>query len=174
MTLVPIGVRSFLLIVNRRDAGPAIALKDSKYSIHDLCRCRGHGDQNLARFNMPLELGIAMAHRFGARRPDDSHDWLLLVPTGNLYDNYISDLAGYDPKQIEEKVEEVVPAVMSWLITRKDATVVSAVPQKILALRPKFMKARQRLREEWKGHEPWAEVVKTAAEIGQEGGLIPR
>jgi hypothetical protein len=59
----------------------------------------------------PLELGIAMAERF-------DHDWLILVPSGNLYANFISDLAGYDPKQIEEKVEEVIPAVMSWLLTR--------------------------------------------------------
>src|SRR6186997_348579 len=35
------------------------ALHGSFYSIHDLSRCEGEGDQNLARFNMPLELGIA-------------------------------------------------------------------------------------------------------------------
>ncbi len=28
------------------------ALFSSRYSIHDLSRCRGHGDANLARFNM--------------------------------------------------------------------------------------------------------------------------
>src|SRR5688572_17238718 len=40
------------------------AIFSSYYSIHDLSRCRGEGDERLARFNMPLELGIAMAHRF--------------------------------------------------------------------------------------------------------------
>src|SRR4051794_26873514 len=39
------------------------ALNLCRYSIHDLSRCRGEGDENLARFNMPLELGMAMALR---------------------------------------------------------------------------------------------------------------
>src|SRR2546428_13972039 len=44
----------------------------SKYSIHDLSRSTGEGDDNLARFNMPLELGMAAAFRFereGSNRP---------------------------------------------------------------------------------------------------------
>lgn len=149
------------------------ALKQSKYSIHDLCRCEGHGDKNLARFNMPLELGIAMAERFDNRKPANWHDWLVLVPPGNMYANFISDLAGYDPKQIEEKIDEVIPAVMSWLLTREDA-IGSPTPHDILALLPEFMMARQELRQKWNGHEPWSRVVKLAIEIGQQGGLIPR
>ena len=39
------------------------AVYTSNYSIHDLSRCRGEGEQLLARFNMPLELGLAMAFR---------------------------------------------------------------------------------------------------------------
>src|SRR5437762_9507278 len=39
-------------------------LSRSKYSIHDLSRPTGEGVDNLARFNMPLELGIACALRF--------------------------------------------------------------------------------------------------------------
>jgi hypothetical protein len=37
------------------------ALSNCKYSIHDLSRCTGEGSENFARFNMPLELGMAMA-----------------------------------------------------------------------------------------------------------------
>jgi len=51
------------------------ALLSSKYSIHDLCRCKGEGDDNLARFNMPLELGVCMAQRFGPEGKEN-HDWL--------------------------------------------------------------------------------------------------
>lgn len=40
------------------------AILSSKYAIHDLCRCRGEGDSNLARFNMPVELGVSMAQRW--------------------------------------------------------------------------------------------------------------
>ncbi len=39
------------------------AMRASKYSIHDLSRCQGEGDANLARFKMSLEFGIAMAER---------------------------------------------------------------------------------------------------------------
>ncbi len=39
------------------------ALANSKYLIHDLSRCTGEGIENVARFNMPLELGMAMARR---------------------------------------------------------------------------------------------------------------
>jgi hypothetical protein len=137
-------------------------------------RSARHGDKNLARFNMPLELGVAMAERFDVTRPANWHDWLVLVPNGNIHANFISDLAGYDPQQIEERVEKVIPAVMSWLLTREDAVVLATVPEDILDQLPKFMAARQQLKQKWKGHEPWSRVVKIAIEIGQEGGLIPR
>jgi hypothetical protein len=71
------------------------ALLASKYSIHDLSRCQGEGDRNLARFNMPLELGMAIAIRaqsFGNNR----HDWLVLVPERHRYSPIASDLAGFD------------------------------------------------------------------------------
>jgi len=35
-------------------------LAKSKYSIHDLSRFTGEGRANLARMNMPLELGVAI------------------------------------------------------------------------------------------------------------------
>ena len=53
------------------------AVFSSKYSIHDLSRCRGEGTDNLARFNMPLELGIAMARRFASQNESERHDWLI-------------------------------------------------------------------------------------------------
>jgi hypothetical protein len=40
------------------------ALFSCRYSIHDLSRSTGAGSENLARFNMPLELGMALARRF--------------------------------------------------------------------------------------------------------------
>src|SRR4051812_38488290 len=57
------------------------ALAECRYSIHDLSRYQGEGDLNLARFNMPLELGMAMQLR-GLRPAGDAHDWLVLVPEG--------------------------------------------------------------------------------------------
>jgi hypothetical protein len=72
---------------------------------------------------MPLELGVAVAQRFGPNG-DGSHDWRLLVPRESAYAQYLSDLAGFDPKQNDGTTETIVPAVMSWLATRPDAVLV--------------------------------------------------
>lgn len=68
------------------------AVFSSKYSIHDLSRCQGQGGELLARFNMPLELGIAMARRYQGRGKS-VHDWLVLVPEGHSYLKFVTDLA---------------------------------------------------------------------------------
>jgi hypothetical protein len=42
----------------------ARGLRESKYSIHDLSRFQGEGPEQLSRFNMPLELGMALSLRY--------------------------------------------------------------------------------------------------------------
>jgi hypothetical protein len=71
------------------------ALYSSDYPIHDLSRCRGEGEEVLARFNMPFELGIAMSRQYSADRASP-HDWLVLVPSTAPYARFVSDLAGFD------------------------------------------------------------------------------
>lgn len=141
------------------------ALVGSKYSIHDLSRCTGEGAENIARFNMPLELGMAMALRF--IEPAGEHDWLLLVPSGHPYGRFVSDLAAYDAIAHDGSVHGVVVAVMSWLATRSDA-VPTVTPQEVLALLPAFQSRRQALDEAWGGLPPWADVVMLAIEIARE------
>src|SRR5438876_10674071 len=54
-----------------------------KSSIHDLSRSTGEGGDNLARFNMPLELGMAAAFRFEREMSDrPPHRRFALVPEG--------------------------------------------------------------------------------------------
>ncbi len=142
-------------------------LKSCKYSIHDLCRCRGQGNQNLARFNMPLELGIAMSERFDESKPQNWHDWLVLVPPGHAYGAYISDLAGYDPKKVPQKVERVVPAVMSWLVTREEA-IPCPPPKDVLAALPEFTQARMELSDRWCGDAPWELLSRRLSKSGRE------
>jgi hypothetical protein len=148
------------------------SMRASKYSIHDLSRCRGDGDMNLARFNMPLELGIAMAQRLGADSSTDQHDWLVLVPRGHLYQDFISDLAGYDPRAYDDGPQSVVPAVMGWLATRPDA-VQTPTPQNVLGALPEFNAARAKLGAEWCGQVPWADLLTAAIRIARVKGLIP-
>jgi len=104
------------------------AIFSSKYSIHDLSRCQGEGSEQLARFNMPLELGIAMARRYMPTRESFTHDWLLLVPEGHQYLKFVSDLAGFDPLRYTGTAESAVPKVMLWLATRPDAARGAWVP----------------------------------------------
>lgn len=139
----------------------AKAVLSSRYSIHDLIRCRGEGNQGLARFNMPLELGIAMGRRIS--EGDDAHDWLILVPEGHGYVQFVSDLAGYDPKTHDNTTETVVRRVMVWLATRKDA-IWTPDPAAVLAALPNFRQRKNELIQRWGDEIPWADLILAARE----------
>lgn len=139
------------------------AVCSSKYSLHDLSRCQGEGVENIARFNMPLELGMAMAQRLMSKELGWAHDWLLLVPRGHSYLRFLSDVAGFDPKTHDGTVADMVPKVMSWLATRPDA-VKTPTPREVLAAFPRFQAGKRRLAEEWGGDTPWADIVIAALE----------
>lgn len=94
------------------------ALSSCRFSIHDLSRCRGEEDANLARFNMPLELGMAMA----LREVDGAHEYLILVPDEQrIHQRYISDLAGLDPQTHDGSPERMIAEVPAWLLTAAEA-----------------------------------------------------
>jgi hypothetical protein len=146
------------------------AIFESKYSIHDLSRCKGEGDANLARFNMPLELGIAMARRALGRRPAERHDWLVMVPAGHQYGRFISDLSGFDPVEYDGTERGLVVAVMGWLATRVDAAKTISPNQAIKGL-PEFKRAMRELRKSWGPWPPWADVVLSGLQIVKRFGL---
>lgn len=132
-----------------------------KYSIHDLSRCTGEGSENLARFNMPLELGIAMARRFMG---EEEHDWLILVPQEHAYLRFVSDLAGHDPATYDGSIAGAVARVMAWLCTRKEATR-STTPRDVLSKLPLFREKKRELEAAWGGHAPWRDIVLAAVTI---------
>ena len=140
------------------------AMFDSRYSIHDLSRCTGEGDENFARFNMPLELGIAMARRFAGTAP--GHDWLVLVPKGHAYLRFISDLAAYDPATHDGSIESVTVGVSAWLATREGA-VPPITPKDILAALPDFQAKKHELAKAWHQYPPWPDVVLAAIEVAR-------
>jgi hypothetical protein len=133
----------------------------SRFSIHDLSRCRGEGHEQLARFNMPLELGMAMALSRLTRKKKTRHEWFVLVPDGHAYHQFVSDLAAYDPAKYDGTVDTVVRRVMSWLITRDGAVAVLKPPQVLEAL-PDFQAAASKLEADW-GGTVWGELIDTAA-----------
>jgi len=138
----------------------ANAMFASKYSIHDLSRCRGEEQENFARFNMPLELGISVALTYGDKRR--SHDWFLLVTEGHAYRRFISDLAGFDPKEYGGTAKSVVPRVMSWLITRPDATMYHTNPNQVVDLLPSLNQRLTALDNDWQGETPWPNRLEVA------------
>ena len=145
-------------------------LAGAKYSLHDLSRCRGEGDERLARFNMPLELGIAMAlrHQSAGR----NHDWAVLVPEGHLYARFVSDLAGYDPLRYDGRPESAIPNVMRWLTTRPDALGTPVTPRDVRKILPDFYGHRRELEESWEGEVPWDRLIERALTVARHGGLI--
>jgi hypothetical protein len=140
----------------------------SKYSIHDLSRFTGEGGENLARFNMPLELRMAAAFRFerdGSSRP---HQWLALVPEGYAYQRYVSDLAGFDPSRHDSSVPAIIREVSTWLSTLDD--VLDPVPSalRILQSFPSFRAELANLRKEALEKETWTDVVLAASKCTPE------
>jgi hypothetical protein len=121
---------------------------------------------------MPVELGVSMAQRFGPNGTEN-HDWLLLVPRGSEYVRFLSDLAGFDPKQHDSSTETIVPAVMSWLATRPDAVRVPT-PSDVLDVLPMFQAEKVRLNDAWKGEAPWSDVVVLGMRLAQHNSLIPQ
>jgi len=139
------------------------AIFNSRYSIHDRSRCTGEGDENFARFNMPLELGMAMARRFSG--PEPHHDWLVLVPKGHAYLRFVSDLAAYDPSTHDGSVESVTVAVIAWLATREEA-VPPITPNEVLAALPESKKKLE-LATAWRQEPPWPDIVLAAIDVAR-------
>jgi len=140
------------------------AIFASRYSIHDLSRCTGEGNENFARFNIPLELGVAMARRFSGPVPE--HDWLVLVPKGHSYLRFVSDLAAYDPITHNGTVEGITVAVIAWLATREEA-VPPITPQQVLAALPEFQSKKKELTTAWHQEPPWADIVLAAISVAR-------
>lgn len=137
----------------------------SKYSIHDLSRCKGEGSELLARFNMPLELGIAMARRYMQSHESEKHDWLVLVPEGHLYLNFISDLSGFDPYRYDGTENTLILKTMFWLSSRPDAIPSLVEPQDVIAAFPTFNDELTKRIRQWGGREntPWGDIVLAAS-----------
>lgn len=136
-----------------------------RYSIHDLTRYQGEGPDNLSRFNMPLELGMAMALR-GIQPRHDSHDWTVMVPEGHVYQRYISDLAGFDPMAHDGSQNRVALSVLAWLMTRPTVPVVVG-PADVLPKLPEYSSRKLALDESWEAKTPWGRILDLAVEVAR-------
>ena len=92
-------------------------IRDARYSIHDLSRIEPDQRYSLPRFNMPLELGIALGCiRFGAGR-QRKKTVLILDAKRYRYHKFVSDIAGQDIYEHRNRPGRGVEAVRNWLRT---------------------------------------------------------
>lgn len=89
--------------------------QECKFGLHDLSRTELDEENQLPRFNMPLELGIFLgAKRFGARR-QLKKSALVLDRQQYRYQIFVSDLSGMDILSHSNRPKLAVVAVRDWL-----------------------------------------------------------
>jgi hypothetical protein len=89
-------------------------IKDSKYGIHDLSRCRAMNDGDLPRFNMPYELGLDIGcQEFGTRKLK-TKKILILEKERYHYQKVLSDIAGQDIQNHDDDPKVAVRKVRDW------------------------------------------------------------
>lgn len=143
------------------------ALRGSHLSIHDLSRVYGDADSGVAHFNMPLELGIAMALKqaHDNRESKLAHNWTALVKEGTAYKAAVSDLNGHDLKRYSTR-ETLVAQVMAWLSPRMKGRRVTFKPTEVTAALKDFDAQIDDLRQQWLGvAPPWADIVGTGKQV---------
>lgn len=90
-------------------------ISECRYGIHDISKADLDADTHLARFNMPLELGVFL----GARRFGDDEQKKKMVMVLDVeqfrYREFISDLAGADIHAHHGDPVQAVREVRDWL-----------------------------------------------------------
>lgn len=90
-------------------------ISECKYGIHDISRTELSKDNNLPRFNMPLELGMFLgAKRFG-HKEQKKKICLLLDREPHRYQIFISDIAGQDIRSHSNDDNEAIKLIRNWL-----------------------------------------------------------
>jgi len=148
-------------------------LRDSQLSIHDLSRYRYEPPRELARFNMPFELGMAfeMERAFDYRESDFAHQWLVLAPRDMPFKDVISDLAGFDPLVYTAR-DDLVRSVILWLIERRRELGLKRLPipvdRCVAALGDCDVALRQQRPEKTDARSAWNQTVQVARSVARQ------
>ncbi len=90
-------------------------IEESRYSIHELSRMRASSKGEMARFNMPFELGLDFGcKRFKGGIHSDKKS-LILDNSRYRYQKAISDISGNDIAFHNSNPEDAIRAVRNWL-----------------------------------------------------------
>jgi hypothetical protein len=90
-------------------------IRESKFGIHDVSRVELDPENQLPRFNMPLELGLFLGAKFYGDKKQQSKECLILDTERYRYQKFISDLSGQDIKAHSNQEEKAVGAIRTWL-----------------------------------------------------------
>ena len=94
-------------------------IDECKYGIHDISKADLDAGSGLARFNMPLELGVFMgAKNYAGSRHYNKDKRILILDTEQFrYQQFISDLSGQDISAHQMLVPNLVTQVRDFLFS---------------------------------------------------------
>ncbi len=93
-------------------------IQESKYAIHDLSRLQATKAGEMARLNMPFELGLDIACRkFGAGKLKEKKG-LILEKDRYEYQKALSDIAGQDISAHQNDPQSAMTKCLEWLISQ--------------------------------------------------------
>lgn len=101
-------------------------VRQSKYGIHDLSRCKATEADEYVRMNMPFELGIDHGCRLFGGDPLGDKAILVLEHTRYEYQKALSDISGWDIHAHEGDYQKAVRHVRSWLVAKAGAKPIGA------------------------------------------------
>jgi hypothetical protein len=99
-------------------------IDDCKYGIHDISKADLDAVSGLARFNMPLELGLFMGAQRYAQLKHYNRDKKLLIMDAEQfrYQQFISDLAGQDIIAHNQSIPTVINHIRNFLFNHANRT----------------------------------------------------
>ena len=104
------------------DSGEAVLTKiyklieASQYSIHDLSRIQSSRQNEIARFNMPFELGVDIGCRKYNGAPWNKKKCLILETKQYRYKKALSDLSNSEIKSHNNNPESLVRQIRNWFV----------------------------------------------------------
>ncbi len=100
---------------NSRVEGIQNLISSSKYSIHDLSRMEATKKNELARFNMPFELGLDMGCKKFGKGKNKGKFLLIFDKIRHRYKKALSDLSGNDIEIHHNKPETAIRKFRNWM-----------------------------------------------------------
>jgi hypothetical protein len=94
-------------------------ISECRYCINDISRTELDENNNLPRFNMPLELGLSLGAKIFGNKEQKRKNNLILDKEDYRYQKFCSDISGQDISSHYNSVEKVIKVIRNWLQTNQ-------------------------------------------------------